>query len=213
MAATKKTKARTRASISDHASIAAPTGITRARSFSRYAARGFGTLYLVHGERGLASVEFELDAAIRAARKKDAVRGETECPEPLRVALDRYFGGELEAFDSIELEFSGTDFQMRVWEELRRIPYGEVISYGELAIRIGSPNATRAVGNANSRNPIPILIPCHRVVAGGMRIGGYTGGLRRKIDLLRLEGLELDGDAVKRPEPGLFDAYEGRAER
>lgn len=209
MAATKNTKATIRTSINAHASIPAAEGITRAVSFSRYAARGFGTLYLVHAARGLAAIEFDVDDARRAVGKKKGGKGEGEevaCPEPLREALDRYFRGEGERFEEIELEFSGTEFQLRVWEELRRIPYGEVITYGELAARIGSPNATRAVGNANSKNPIPIIIPCHRVVAGGMRIGGYTGGIRRKVDLLTLEGHEIDGDTVRRPKPGLFDA-------
>lgn len=202
MAAIKNTKATSKARITTHASIRGGEGITPARAFSRYAAKGFGTLYLVHGERGLASIEFELDAAARLVGRKNEIAS----PDRLREALDRYFGGERERFAEIELEFSGTDFQLRVWEELRRIPFGEVISYGELASRVGSPNATRAVGNANSRNPIPIIIPCHRVVAAGMRIGGYTGGIRRKIDLLRLEGHEIDAERVRQKEPGLFDA-------
>lgn len=201
MAATKNKNATPTKRITPHASTPRSESITRPLGFSRYAAKGFGTLYLVHNEGGLAFIEFDLEPAVRLVGR----RQEIECPAPLKAALDRYFRGEDEGFEDVALDISGTDFQRRVWEELRRIPYGEVISYGELAERVGAPTATRAVGNANSKNPVPILIPCHRVVAVGMRIGGYTGGVRRKVDLLRLEGLQVDGDRVRRKSPGLFD--------
>ncbi len=100
--------------------------------------------------------------------------------------LAEFFRGERRAFD-LPLAPGGTAFQGRVWEELRRIPYGETVSYGELARRIGAPGASRAVGMANGANPISILIPCHRVIGSSGRLTGYGGGVERKAFLLDLE--------------------------
>ncbi len=101
--------------------------------------------------------------------------------------LDEYFAGERTDFD-VPMELDGTDFQREVWAELARIPYGTTISYGELARRVGRPNGPRAVGQANGRNPIPIIVPCHRVLARN-GIGGYGGGLPMKRALLAVEGV------------------------
>jgi methylated-DNA-[protein]-cysteine S-methyltransferase len=101
--------------------------------------------------------------------------------------LDEYFAGERTGFD-VPMELDGTDFQREVWTELTRIPYGETISYGELARRVGRPSAPRAVGQANGRNPIPVIVPCHRVLASN-GIGGYGGGLKVKRQLLAVEGV------------------------
>jgi methylated-DNA-[protein]-cysteine S-methyltransferase len=103
-----------------------------------------------------------------------------------RRQLAAYFAGERTDFD-LPLAPAGTDFQRRVWDELARIPYGETISYGELARRIGDPNASRAVGLANGRNPISIVVPCHRVIGAKGRLVGYGGGLNRKETLLAHE--------------------------
>lgn len=100
--------------------------------------------------------------------------------------LRRYFAGELHEFD-VDLDLHGTDFQRRVWSGLLEIPYGETRSYGELAAQLGSPGAARAVGLANGRNPVAIIVPCHRVIATGGGLGGYGGGLDRKRLLLALE--------------------------
>lgn len=100
--------------------------------------------------------------------------------------LDAYFARKLRAFD-LPLGPQGTDFQKRVWRELEEIGYGETISYGELARRIGNPAASRAVGLANGRNPIPIIIPCHRVIGSSGKLTGYGGGLPVKESLLALE--------------------------
>jgi O-6-methylguanine DNA methyltransferase len=86
------------------------------------------------------------------------------------------------------MEMNGTEFQRQVWAELRRIPYGQTISYGELARRVGRPKGPRAVGQANGKNPIPIVVPCHRVVAS-KGLGGYAGGLPMKQALLTVEGM------------------------
>lgn len=105
--------------------------------------------------------------------------------EPVRQ-LQAYLAGELHDF-TLELELRGTEFQQRVWTELQAIPYGETISYRELARRVGNPNASRAVGSANGRNPIAIIVPCHRVIAADDSLGGYGGELWRKEWLLNRE--------------------------
>jgi methylated-DNA-[protein]-cysteine S-methyltransferase len=104
--------------------------------------------------------------------------------------LRAYFAGELEDFD-LPLSPQGTAFQQKVWSELCKIPYGETISYGELARRVGNPNASRAVGLANGSNPIPIIIPCHRVIGSNGKLTGYGGGLPIKEKLLALEKRQL----------------------
>jgi methylated-DNA-[protein]-cysteine S-methyltransferase len=100
--------------------------------------------------------------------------------------LRAYFEGNLRTFD-LALAPDGTPFQLAVWRALQEIPYGETISYGELARRVGNPRASRAVGAANGRNPLPIVIPCHRVIGGDGSLTGYGGGLRIKRALLDLE--------------------------
>jgi methylated-DNA-[protein]-cysteine S-methyltransferase len=110
------------------------------------------------------------DASFRAAREQ----------------LDAYFAGELRAFD-LSLRMEGTEFQRRVWNALRDIPYGATESYGQIAARIGSPGAARAVGLANGRNPIGIIVPCHRVIGASGALTGYGGGLHRKRWLLAHE--------------------------
>jgi methylated-DNA-[protein]-cysteine S-methyltransferase len=100
--------------------------------------------------------------------------------------LQAYFAGELKAFD-VPLELVGTDFQKRVWEALRTIPYGETRSYSGIATQIGSPRAVRAVGAANGRNPIPVIVPCHRVIGASGDLVGFGGGLEWKRLLLDLE--------------------------
>lgn len=101
--------------------------------------------------------------------------------------LAEYFAGARKIFDVV-LDANGTPFQRRVWEALRAIPYGETISYGELARRIGNPKAVRAVGRANGANPIAVIVPCHRVIGANGTLTGYGGGLQRKAKLLALEG-------------------------
>jgi methylated-DNA-[protein]-cysteine S-methyltransferase len=147
-----------------------------------------GPLLLATGESGLQRIEF--------------VKGRTpalpdpawhEDPERLREAarqLRAYFAGELETFD-LPLAPSGTPFQLEVWRRLCEIPYGETISYGELARRVGNPNASRAVGLANGANPISIVIPCHRVIGSNGKLTGYGGGLSIKEKLLALERRQL----------------------
>jgi methylated-DNA-[protein]-cysteine S-methyltransferase len=110
----------------------------------------------------------------------------------VREQLDEYFAGSRQTFD-VPLRLDGTPFQRRVWQELTRIPFGETITYAELAERVGSSNGFRAVGNANGRNPISIIVPCHRVIGSGGKLTGYAGGVDNKQRLLELERSFLAG--------------------
>ena len=113
----------------------------------------------------------------------------TERPEILKKAYEQvveYFEGKRKEFD-LKLFFKGTDFQRKVWQELTRIPYGESVSYRNIAEAIGNEKAVRAVGSANGRNAIPIVVPCHRVIGSSGKLTGYAGGLWRKEWLLRHE--------------------------
>jgi methylated-DNA-[protein]-cysteine S-methyltransferase len=103
-----------------------------------------------------------------------------------RQQLQEYFAGDRKDFD-LPLQFDGTEFQVKVLNALQKIPYGETVSYGEIARRIGKPKAVRAVGAANGRNPIPIVVPCHRVIGSSGDLTGFGGGLDTKEALLRLE--------------------------
>lgn len=118
-----------------------------------------------------------------------------------RQQLTDYFAGTLQEFD-LPLAATGTEFQQKVWQELTKIPFGQTWSYGELARRIGQPTASRAVGLANGRNPISIVVPCHRVIGSNGKLVGYGGGLDRKTWLLRLErgesGAETDASGQGR---------------
>ena len=119
--------------------------------------------------------------------------------------LQAYFRGELRAFD-VPIAPRGTEFQVQVWSALVDIPFGVVCSYAQLAARLGRPGATRAVGAANGSNPIPILVPCHRVVGSDGSLTGYGGGLERKKALLELEGVRT-GSNPRGPVPGQLSLF------
>lgn len=118
----------------------------------------------------------------------------------LKTQVGEYFAGRRHDFD-LPLVLAGTGFQERVWRELVRIPFGETISYEELARRAGSPGASRAAGQANGRNPIAIVVPCHRVVRASGEAGGYAGGPDRKLRLLDLEAGGVQGTLFSPPSP------------
>jgi methylated-DNA-[protein]-cysteine S-methyltransferase len=105
----------------------------------------------------------------------------------VREQLQEYFAGERTTFDDLPLALDGAQFERRVWRALQDIPYGETASYGEIARRVGRPDAARAVGLANGRNPIAVIVPCHRVIGANGALVGYGGGLERKRLLLELE--------------------------
>ena len=136
---------------------------------------------------GAALVRIRLPEETRPA-DADAVRRYDAEPFAAAVAqLDEYFAGNRRTFD-LPLAPAGTAFQKSVWRALLRIPYGRTTSYGALADKLGKPTACRAVGAANGRNPLPIVVPCHRVIGSNGRLTGYAGGLEAKQRLLELEG-------------------------
>ena len=120
---------------------------------------------------------------------------EEKCDLPIfhdtELQLNEYFRGKRKSF-SIPMTLDGTEFQQKVWKQLQLIPFGETISYQELAERVGDRKKARAVGNANGKNPIPIIVPCHRVIAKDGSLGGFGGGLPIKRYLLELEGIVLN---------------------
>lgn len=144
-----------------------------------------GDLHLVASARGLQGV-FWKKQAVPMAR---SLRGDAPTIQALRQTvqqLDEYFEGKRKEFE-LDLYIVGTVFQRRVWLELMKIPYGKTCSYSQLAQKIQNPKAVRAVGSANGRNPLSIVIPCHRVIASNGTLGGYAGGLDIKNRLLELE--------------------------
>jgi methylated-DNA-[protein]-cysteine S-methyltransferase len=115
-----------------------------------------------------------------------APQGDAESLAATAIQLEQYFAGERTDFE-LDLDLRGTEFERRVWDEVRAIPYGSTASYAEIAARIGRPGACRAVGRANARNPIAVVIPCHRVVGSDGSLTGYAGGIEMKRALLELE--------------------------
>lgn len=154
-----------------------------------------GTLTIVVTEKGVCHICFgglELNqASIHAWLRKHGRKGELihckDSVEPIRQQLEEYFSGERVAFD-LSLDLCGTPFQKKVWHALMDIEYGRTISYKDVALSIGAPKAVRAIGGANNKNPIPIIIPCHRVIGSNGNMVGYGGGLDKKERLLALEG-------------------------
>jgi methylated-DNA-[protein]-cysteine S-methyltransferase len=142
-----------------------------------------GPLLLVGDEKSLRQIHFQ------ASRDQRPAADWVSRVEPFMhtiAQLEAYFAGQLQQFD-LPLAPEGTLFQRSVWQQLRAIPYGETISYGELARRIGNPRASRAVGLANGANPLPIVVPCHRVIGADGSLTGFGGGLPIKRQLLALE--------------------------
>ncbi|NOU63698.1 methylated-DNA--[protein]-cysteine S-methyltransferase [Paenibacillus sp. LMG 31461] len=157
-----------------------------------------GPLVLVASPQGLCKVEFGTYEKNREQREQWASRwyGAFELIEnaeqlaPVAEQLMQYFKRERDSFEG-DLDLQGTDFQKRVWLALQTIPYGETASYKHIAEAIGSPKAVRAVGGANNQNPIPVIIPCHRIIGANGDLVGYGGGLPTKVHLLDLEQRSL----------------------
>lgn len=151
--------------------------------------KSINTLYLP-SPIGILRLEADQNGICRLAFCHTAVENMGSSVSPLlteaKKQLDEYFAGKRKIF-SLPLSFQGTAFQIQVWEALQKIPYGETWYYGQLAEAVGNPRACRAVGMANNRNPLPILIPCHRVIGKNGSLTGYGGGLDIKEKLLSLE--------------------------
>ncbi len=145
-----------------------------------------GPLAIAASDAGVHAIEFHAPrhAVARDVRWRE---GTHVVLDAIAMQLDEYFAGKRNTFD-LPLAPEGTDFQRTVWHALATIPYGETISYAQLATRIGKPSAVRAVGAANGRNPIPIVLPCHRVIGADGSLTGFGGGLPTKRFLLALEG-------------------------
>ena len=153
-------------------------------TFYHYYKSPFGTLLLAGDGTRLSLLGFPAGAMARQ-HSDDWVKDSKPFKEAISQ-LESYFVGELKEF-KLKLDVNGTDFQRNVWNALASIPYGQTWTYGQLAKHIGKPRASRAVGAANGANPLPIIIPCHRVVAAGGKLGGFGGGLEMKNSLLTLE--------------------------
>ena len=147
-----------------------------------------GTILLAGDSEGLKVLN------IQGGKRKSQIPSEWEQNEAffkdVEEQIDHYLKGDLKEFD-LKLAPVGTDFQRMVWDALTKIPYGTTVSYGYIAEMIGNPKASRAVGHANSLNPIQVIIPCHRVVSSSGKLAGYAGGLYVMVELLRLEGIKI----------------------
>ena len=143
-----------------------------------------GEILLARNEEGLSHISFQ-DGQSAITPHTDWQRDDNAFVDAT-TQLEAYLAGELQEFD-LPLAPEGTPFQQSVWQKLQTIPYGKTATYGELAAELGKPNASRAVGAANGRNPIPIVIPCHRVIGSNGKLTGFSGGLHIKEALLSLE--------------------------
>lgn len=145
------------------------------------------TLDVIVSEKGIREIIINKKPESDTLTRATQVAPEEQSMKKIFRQLKEYFNRERREFE-LSLEIIGTDFQKKVWDELTKIPYGETISYGELAVRLGDKNKMRAVAAANGANPIPVIIPCHRVIGADGSLTGYGGGLDVKEKLLELEG-------------------------
>ncbi len=156
-----------------------------------------GMLKLVGSEKGLAAILWEKEnpRRIRLGEVGTIVGEDKKLPIFLETEkqLGEYFAGKRKSFDfkNLKLDFHGTDFQKKVWKALLNIPFGQTVSYGDIAKKVGTPKASRAVGSANNKNPISIIAACHRVVSSSGKLAGYAGGMKAKVHLLELEGKKI----------------------
>lgn len=157
------------------------------KSFYRFLDSPVGRLRLVASDRGLVAILFDNDRPQVVSLASSVVANEHPILVETARQLEEYFAGTRKAFD-LELDFAGTEFQRKVWAALLTIPYGETRSYAQIARQIGHPNAVRAVGAANGKNPISIVAPCHRVIGSRGSLTGFGGGLPAKARLLEFEG-------------------------
>lgn len=156
-----------------------------------YLATPLGDMVAVSDDAHMLMLEFADNENMRSKlepviRNSEIIEEKSEIIELLEEELDLYFKGELKKFKT-PIHLIGTEFQTKAWSELIKIPYGETISYKEEAIRLGDPNASRAVASANGSNRLAIIVPCHRVIASDGSLSGYDGGVERKKFLLDLE--------------------------
>jgi len=156
-------------------------------------------MYLEFSAKGLKKLSFMGDEAHSHGVEMESTRETQPLPagvsqqwrDQVAQAVQDYFAGKPGSFEALPLDLQGSPFHLRVWQELRKIPRGETVSYQELARRVGNPQASRAVGQACGANPIPLIIPCHRVIASNGTLGGFSSGLPRKRWLLEHEQVNV----------------------
>ena len=156
-----------------------------------------GTILIIADNSGLKELRFiKRDSFINQPERtqNNFTKAEEICKQA-KEELQKYFEGRLKQF-TVQLSPEGTDFQKSVWKELCKIPYGKTLSYKQIAENLNNPKSCRAVGNANGKNPIPIIIPCHRVICTGGKLGGFSAGLDRKRFLLSLEQKEYQIELI-----------------
>ncbi len=180
------------ATVSQKATVSQDATVSQNATVSM--ASPIGTLWITCTPTGVQRIQFEEEYAKQAAADSEDAAGSDGAAERTQalcervvVQLSEYFDGSRTEFD-LPLDLEGTPFQESVWTALSTIPYGETVTYATQADRIGRPSAVRAVGAANGRNPVPIVLPCHRVIGASGSLTGYAGGLDRKRRLLELEG-------------------------
>lgn len=152
-----------------------------------------GILYIAATNEGVCNIllpgQCEQDLVTRLNKHFDTInRQDNRIIMRAKIELDEYFNGTRKEF-TVPLKLIGTEFQKKVWNQLLKIPYGMTMSYGEIAAAIGNPKAGRAVGGANNKNPVPIIVPCHRVIGADGSLVGYGSGLDLKRKLLAIEGI------------------------
>ena len=152
-----------------------------------------GDIAIGESEGFITYLLFSTEIKMNENIKSNYIVEETPLIKKTKHQLDEYFAGERKDFE-LPLNPAGTEFQMKVWEALREIPYGETRSYQQIGVQIGCPKASRAVGQANNRNPISVIIPCHRVIGVKGKLTGYGGGIDIKEILLALEGKSVNKD-------------------
>jgi O-6-methylguanine DNA methyltransferase len=165
-------------------------------------------IWAAWSEHGLTRLTWESAGSTAAGVLGPEHPQQGDLPEPYQSVLSAYFAGDPVDPVTLPVDLEGTAFRRRVWEALRAIPRGRVRSYAAVAQAVGSPRALRAVGGANGKNPVAIVVPCHRVVEASMQLGGYSGGLGFKRFLLELEGARIEADRVHPGQLTLADVLE-----
>lgn len=168
-------------------------------TFAEILHQHLGHLSFAAGDPGLCCVSFQRLVELKNRTPFQDTEPSLESLDVIKAvlkAVDRYFNGETEAFD-IKIDWQGmSSFQKQVLEITKSIPYGSLMSYGDIANRLNKPGAARSVGRAMGSNPMPIIIPCHRVVGSEGKLRGFSGGINKKKFLLELEGHQIEGDRV-----------------
>lgn len=153
--------------------------------------------YIAVTSQGVVEITLGLDSLddLQAKFAKKVKQAEwihsVEHVAPYKQQLDEYFNGERDVFD-MPLDLRGTEFQKKVWNAIYQVPFGKTCSYQDIAEAIGNPKAVRAVGTATGKNPVPIVVPCHRIITSSGTLGGFGGGLPLKVELLKIEGIVIE---------------------